>query len=291
MKIAITGANGQLGKCLFDVFRNIGAEFFFLDRVQMDLSRPEQLKSKLDELSPDFVINAAAYTAVDKAESEAELAHLINAVSPEVMALWCQQNNAGFIHVSTDYVFDGSSNRPYLEDDVVNPTSMYGRTKLAGEVAVLNVNPGAIIIRTAWVFSEYGHNFVKTMLKLAAQKDVLKVVADQHGCPTYAGDLALAIKKLVLEFKNLNEFGGVYHFCGDEAVTWCEFAKQAFVIARINGMQINEVDVIPIPTSEYPTPAKRPAYSVLSNEKIGLRFGIAPSNWKVALDKVTHLLA
>lgn len=286
MKILVTGANGQLGRCLADVLKGCDAELFFLDRAQMDLSAPDTLRAQLDKLRPDFVINAAAYTAVDKAESEPDLALLINAKSPEVMASWCYINKAGFIHVSTDYVFDGSSNKPYTESDEVNPNSVYGRTKLSGEVAVLNANPAAIVIRTAWVFSEYGHNFVKTMLRLGGQKDELKVVADQIGCPTYAGDLALAIKDIVFKVTSLGTFGGIYHFCGDNALAWCDFAKQIFIMAKTNGVAIKDVVVLPISTSEYPTPAKRPAYSVLNNKKIALSFGIAPSNWKAALGRV-----
>lgn len=291
MKILVTGANGQLGRCLADIMKGVDAEFFFLDKTQMDLSSPDDVRSQLDKFKPDFVVNAAAYTAVDKAESEPELAQLINATSPEVMALWCNTNNAGFIHVSTDYVFDGSGSEPYTENDAVNPTSVYGRTKLAGEVAILKVNPAAIIIRTAWVFSEYGHNFVKTMLRLGAQKDELKVVADQIGCPTYAGDLALAIKKLVFKVQNLSSYGGIYHFCGDKALTWCDFAKQIFITAKTKSVLTKDIVVLPISTSEYPTPAKRPAYSVLNNQKIALHFGIAPSDWSLALERVTKLLS
>lgn len=291
MKILVTGANGQLGRCLADVMKDVDAEFFFLDKTQMDLSSPDDVRSQLDKFKPDFVVNAAAYTAVDKAESEPELAQLINATSPEVMALWCHANNAGFIHVSTDYVFDGSGSVPYTENDAVNPTSVYGRTKLAGEVAILKVNPAAIIIRTAWVFSEYGHNFVKTMLRLGAQRDELKVVADQIGCPTYAGDLALAIKKLISKVQNLSCYGGIYHFCGDKALTWCDFAKQIFITAKTKSVLTKDIVVFPISTSEYPTPAKRPAYSVLNNQKIALHFGIAPSDWSLALERVTKLLS
>lgn len=291
MKILVSGANGQLGRCLADVMKDVEAEFFFLDKTQMDLSSPNDVRSQLDKFKPDFVVNAAAYTAVDKAETEPELAQLINATSPEVMALWCYANNAGFIHVSTDYVFDGSGSVPYTENDAVNPTSVYGRTKLAGEVAILKVNPAAIIIRTAWVFSEYGHNFVKTMLRLGAQRDELKVVADQIGCPTYAGDLALAIKKLIFKVQNLSSYGGIYHFCGDKALTWCDFAKQIFITAKTKSVPIKDIVVLPISTSEYPTPAKRPAYSVLNNQKIALHFGIAPSDWSLALERVTKLLS
>lgn len=291
MKILVTGANGQLGRCLADVMKDVDAEFFFLDKTQMDLSSPDDVRSQLDKFKPDFVVNAAAYTAVDKAESEPELAQLINATSPEVIALWCYANSAGFIHVSTDYVFDGSGSEPYTENHVVNPTSVYGRTKLAGEVAVLKVNPAAIIIRTAWVFSEYGHNFVKTMLRLGAQKDELKVVADQIGCPTYAGDLALAIKKLVFKVQDLSFYGGIYHFCGDKAMSWCDFAKKIFITAKTQSMHVKDVEVFPISTSEYPTPAERPAYSVLNNEKLGLSFGIKPSNFDSCLNKVIRKLS
>lgn len=286
MKILVTGANGQLGKCLADVFQASEHDFVFADRALVDLSEPEHICQKLDNLKPDFVINAAAYTAVDKAEAEPELAQLINASSPEAIALWCSANKAGFIHVSTDYVFDGTATRPYVETDSVNPTSVYGKTKLAGEIAVLQAYPAAIIIRTAWVFSEYGSNFVKTMLRLGAQRDELKVVADQVGCPTYAGDIAAAIKDIVLKVADSGRDGGVYHFCGDKAVSWFEFAQQVFAAAKEHGVLLKDVVVQPIPTSEYPTPARRPAFSVLSTAKMLDSFGVLPSDWQNALSHV-----
>jgi dTDP-4-dehydrorhamnose reductase len=284
MKILVTGANGQLGRCLADVLKDADAEFFFLDKTQMDLSKPDAVRSQLDKFRPDFVVNAAAYTAVDKAESEPELAQLINATSPEVMALWCHTNNAGFIHVSTDYVFDGSGSKPYRENDVVNPTSVYGRTKLAGEVAVLKVNPAAIIIRTAWVFSEYGHNFVKTMLRLGAQKNELKVVEDQIGCPTYAGDLATAIKIILARLQEGHI--GIYHFCGDLSVSWYEFAREIIAIAKERNILNKEVTVTNISTCDYPTTALRPTYSVLDTSKINRVFDIKPSDWRKSLRNI-----
>ncbi|MGI8487670.1 dTDP-4-dehydrorhamnose reductase [Pectobacterium sp. S5] len=273
MKILLTGANGQLGRCFQD---RLPAEWEILatDSNELDITDLERVAEVVKSFQPDAIVNAAAYTTVDKAESEPEIAKSINVHGPQNLAIVATKYNVRLVHVSTDYVFDGSATEPYNEDSATNPLSVYGNTKLAGEQAVTKISPEAIIVRTAWVFSEYGNNFVKTMLRLAKERDSLSIVNDQRGCPTYAGDLAQAIISL-LE-KNVD--GGVYHYCGDKEVSWYEFAEGIFKVAS----KKNAISCIPtlaaISGEEYPTPAKRPKYSVLSCLKIN-SLNIHQSNW------------
>lgn len=279
MKVLLTGANGQLGCCFIDKFP-IDWILLATDSQQLDITDNLAVNNFINENRPDVIVNAAAYTAVDMAEDEQDLAYQVNTIGPKNLAIAAQKYNAKFIHVSTDYVFDGSKNIPYTEEDTTNPINIYGKTKRNGEVAILNNNPSAIIIRTSWVFSEYGNNFVKTMLKLASNKSELSIINDQLGCPTYAGDIADTILTIIM-----NECdGGIYHYCGDKSVTWFKFATKIFLIAdQLNAIITKKIVVKPILTSGYPTKAKRPLYSVLNMNKIEKIAGIKASDWNNAL--------
>ncbi|WP_263064943.1 dTDP-4-dehydrorhamnose reductase [Dickeya dadantii] len=277
MKVLLTGANGQLGRCFQDRLPD-GWSVLATDTDSLDITDEAQVQATVKSWQPDAIVNAAAYTAVDKAESEPALAARINVAGPEYLARAARQLGARFIHVSTDYVFDGTATRPYSETDATHPLGVYGQTKLDGERAVLKVNPAAQIVRTAWVFSEYGNNFVKTMLRLGRERDTLGVVADQRGCPTYAGDIAGAIITLLQQQAD----AGLYHFCGDEEVSWHEFASAIFAIAGEQQVLTRAPVINAITTEQYPTPAARPAYSTLDCGKIA-RLGIQPSAWREAL--------
>ena len=282
MKILVLGCKGQLGRCLNDQLVNTDHEVIYTSREQIDIANFEVTKSKILEFSPDLIINATAYTAVDKAEEEKKIANLINHLAVKNIADICNQLKCWLIHVSTDYVFDGNSKVPYKEDDQTNPQGAYGETKLKGELAIQASGCKYIIIRTAWVFSEYGNNFLKTMLRLGAERDELSIVGDQIGCPTYAQDIARSIVEIVPQL-NLRKDNGIYHYCGDQPCSWFEFAKEIFDY-------INKYDHISIPiikavtTEEYPTLAERPKFSVLDNKKIQENFDIFSSDWKVGVE-------
>lgn len=277
MKILLTGANGQLGRCFQDRLPE-GWLVWATDTAELNITDYEKVLTAVKAFQPDAIVNAAAYTAVDKAETEPELAALVNKTGPENLALAAREVGARLVHVSTDYVFDGNATVPYVETDKTNPLGVYGKTKLDGEIAVSHALPDAIIIRTAWVFSEYGNNFVKTMLRLAKDRDELNIVSDQRGCPTYAGDIAQAIIELIEQ----NVDGGLYNYCGDNEVTWSEFAQQIFLIANHSRQFGKEIVITPIRTDEYPVLAKRPLYSSLNCNKI-LSLGIKQSDWRYAL--------
>ncbi|WP_261158343.1 dTDP-4-dehydrorhamnose reductase, partial [Serratia entomophila] len=231
MKVLLTGSKGQLGSCFCDRLP-AGWDVLATDSDSLDITDLARVKQVVADYRPDAIVNAAAYTAVDKAETENELAARINEQGPKNLAQAAAEAGCRLIHVSTDYVFDGQAKAPYREADVTNPLGVYGKTKLDGEIAVAGAHPEAIIIRTAWVFSEYGNNFVKTMLRLAKDRDVLGIVADQRGCPTYAGDIAQAI----IDLLQRRAEGGVYHFCGDKEVSWSEFAEAIFAAAMAQGL-------------------------------------------------------
>lgn len=273
MRILLTGANGQLGRCFQD---RLPAEWEILatDTAELDITEIEHVEQTVKQFKPDAIVNAAAYTAVDKAESEPELAAKINVTGPENLAIVTSKQGIRLVHVSTDYVFDGNATEPYSEDSATNPLSVYGKTKLAGEQAVAKISSEAIIVRTAWVFSEYGNNFVKTMLRLGKERDTLSIVNDQRGCPTYAGDLAQAIISLLEK----NAEGGIYHYCGDKEVSWYEFAEGIFKVASEKKAISSVPTLSAISTGEFLTPAKRPKYSSLDCLKIK-KLGIIPSNW------------
>lgn len=279
MKILLTGANGQLGRCFQD---RLPAhwQIWSTDASELDITDLKQVEAAISHYQPDAIVNAAAYTAVDKAESEPVLAEKINVTGPHNLATVAHEKGIRLVHVSTDYVFDGNATTPYIESSTTNPLSVYGKTKLAGEQAVTKAAPDSIIVRTAWVFSEYGNNFVKTMLRLAKERDALSIVADQRGCPTYAGDLAQAIISLLEK----NAAGGIYHYAGDKEVNWFEFAHAIFFVAVQKAVLSKAPTLTPITTAQYPTPAHRPAYSTLAGDKIKA-LGITLSDWQRALNK------
>ncbi|MCC3703427.1 dTDP-4-dehydrorhamnose reductase [Rouxiella badensis] len=280
MKILLTGANGQLGRCFQDRLPE-GWQVRALGSAELDIGNKSQVEEAVLSWKPDAIVNAGAYTAVDKAESEPESAARVNTLGPENLAHAARSVGAKLIHVSTDYVFDGKGTQPYRETDTTNPLGVYGKTKLDGENAVQAILPEAAIIRTAWVFSEYGSNFVKTMVNLAEKRDELGIVSDQRGCPTYAGDLATAI----IELLQSNAQGGIYHFGGDREVSWFEFADKIFDVAVSQGRIEKKPTLNAVTTDQYPTPARRPAYSVLAGEKIK-SLGVQLSNWEAALTEI-----
>ncbi|WP_233954884.1 dTDP-4-dehydrorhamnose reductase [Pectobacterium versatile] len=280
MKILLTGANGQLGRCFQD---RLPEEWKILatDSNELDIMDLERVEEVVKSFQPDAIVNAAAYTAVDKAESEPEIAENINVRGPHNLATVATKYNVRLVHVSTDYVFDGNATEPYSENSPTNPLSVYGKTKLEGEQAVTKASPEAIIVRTAWVFSEYGNNFVKTMLKLGKERDRLSIVGDQRGCPTYAGDLAQAIIALLQQ----NAAGGIYHYSGDQEVSWYAFAQAIFSAATRESILNKAPELTSISTEQYPTPAHRPTYSTLKCEKIQY-LGIKLSDWNKAISVV-----
>ncbi len=287
LRIAITGANGQLGYQLVKKLTDKVTLKAF-DRTSLDIANHADVENNLLAFAPDIIINAAAYTAVDKAEQEQESAKAINHLGAEYLALTAQKLNAVFIHISTDYVFDGNSEVPYVETDKPNPQSVYGKTKLDGESAIAQHCTKHIILRTAWVFAEHGNNFVKTMLRLALSRPALGVVADQVGGPTYAGDIADAILSIISQLNSQNEDRwGVYHFSGEPYVSWHSFAECIFEEAFNQSLLMTQPIINAITTEQYPTPAKRPAYSMLDCQKIHVAFNIEPSNWRAALNNLT----
>lgn len=280
MKIVVTGANGQLGRSI----RRLSVEhreldFIFTDIDSLDIGNRDAVLAFAETHPVDFIVNCAAYTAVDKAEEEEEQCRRINTDAVAYLGEAAQHIGARILHVSTDYVFGGDSYMPYQESDPVSPTSVYGRTKLAGEKALSAVCPDAIIVRTAWLYSEYGHNFMKTMLRLGVERPEIRVVNDQIGSPTYAGDLAEAILSLLEKERQGEQNSGIYHYTNEGVCSWYDFAHS---IIRIAGLPAK---VIPIPTREYPTAAKRPAYSVLSKEKIKREYHWVIPHWEDSLRK------
>ena len=287
MKVLVTGKNGQVGSCLANLLETqTELNLLALDRKQLDITDPIQVDKIVSEFQPNIIINAAAYTAVDKAEQESELAIAINRDGPQNLANAANKVNATIIHISTDYVFDGDSAENYLESDITAPQGEYGRSKLAGEQAVAQACPKHIILRTAWVFGEHGNNFVKTMLRLAKVRDSLGVVADQFGGPTYTGDIANAILTISKQIAQGSQAFGVYHFSGFPHASWHTFAEKIFEIALEQSILVQPIQVNPITTLDYPTPAKRPANSRLNCDKIYNAFGIKQSEWKAALVRI-----
>ena len=280
-KILVTGANGQLGSELRVLSKNTDFEWFFTDYQELDLCDLENLTLAIAKINPQILINCAAHTAVDKAESEFELSDVLNHKAVSIMAQWSYSNSCKFIHISTDYVFDGNSAVALTEDAPTAPINVYGVTKLAGEKACMQNNSNAIIIRTSWVYSSFGNNFVKTMSRLMQERDTLNVVNDQIGSPTYAADLAQAILTII---NHSNWQAGIYNFSNEGEISWFEFALAIQEIGNFD-CQVNG-----IPSSAYPTPAKRPAYSLLDKTKIKTTFGVAVPGYKESLRKCMELL-
>ncbi|MDJ0554296.1 MAG: dTDP-4-dehydrorhamnose reductase [Microcoleaceae cyanobacterium MO_207.B10] len=289
MKILLTGINGQLGHQLQPHLTKIG-EVTAVGRENLDLANPNAISQLIDEIKPEIIVNAAAYTAVDKSENEPELAHAVNGVAPSIMATEAKKLGATLIHVSTDYVFDGSKSTPYTETDPTNPLGIYGQSKLAGEEAIRNSGANHIIIRTAWVYGVYGKgNFVKTMLRLGKDREELRVVYDQVGSPTWTGNLAEAIAQIIPYLKE--EIYGTYHYTNSGAISWYDFAVAIFEEAKQIGFPLQIKQVVPITTAEYPTPAKRPAFSVLNSGKISKVLGTHSAYWRDSLRQMLKELA
>lgn len=284
IRILLTGANGQVGEELWQTLSPLG-EVVPVDRTVWDMSSPESIRPIVQDVQPSLIVNAAAYTAVDKAESEPDLANLVNGRAVEVLATAATQVNAGLIHISTDYVFDGNHSRPYLDMDATNPLGVYGRSKLLGEAAIRAACPHHMIIRTAWVYGVRGKgNFVKTMLRVGAQREELRVVTDQIGAPTWAKDLALAIAQFAPQLTP--DTAGTYHYTNSGVCSWYDFAVAIFEEAKALGFPLQVQRVVPITTEEYPTPARRPAFSVLSLQKTSALLGSPPPHWRDSLRKM-----
>jgi dTDP-4-dehydrorhamnose reductase len=277
MKILVTGAKGQLGSEIKFLSTQFDYEFHFIDLDELDLTRLNEIPLYFSQKNPDYIINCAAYTAVDKAEDDIELAQIINAKAPKKVAEYCAKSGCRLIHISTDYVFDGNFIRPISETDIPNPKSIYGKTKLDGETNILALLDNAYIIRTSWVYSEFGNNFVKTMLRLGVEKDEINVVADQYGTPTWARDLAEAILKIIDQIDEGNDHPGLYHFSNEGAISWYDFAVEIMKLANLN------CKVNPINTSDYPTRAERPHYSVLNKLKIKNNYNLTIPSWNMSL--------
>ena len=284
-KILITGANGQLGWELGQLAAAYPAfEFVLVDRNQLDLSFPETFEKIIQTIAPDCIVNTAAYTAVDKSETEKELSYTVNATAVQALASICKNLAIPFITYSTDYVFDGEATQPYTISTKVDPVNYYGSTKAAGEKMAMESNENTIIIRTSWVFSSHGNNFVKTMMRLMKERAQLNIVADQKGRPTYARDLAIATMQMIEAMNAGKSIKGLYHFANQGETTWYDFAAKIKAIAGLS------CDLQPIETKDFPTPAKRPAYSVLDTSKIEHDLAIDIRHWEDALkDCMNHL--
>jgi len=303
-KILLTGKTGQVGRQLARLLERLG-EVTAVDRQQLDLSKADDIRRVVRRVQPDLIVNAAAYTAVDRAESEEAAAQAINAVAPGVLAEEAKRAGALLVHYSTDYVFDGAKGKPYEEDDPTNPLSVYGRTKLEGERAIERANPAYLIFRTAWVYAREGRNFLLTILRLASEKEELRIVRDQTGAPTSSGEIAAAtvtvleqIRKPAGDNRRWPEIRGIYHMTAGGETSWYEFAKmilelaasqsrpEAWLAAATGGRPLMARRVVPITTTEFPTPARRPRYSVLSNKRLNEEFGVTLPDWETQLRAV-----
>lgn len=297
MKILVTGKHGQVGHALQQALSD-KHEVVAVDREQMDLSDTQAIRNVIASIRPDVIINPAAYTAVDKAETEQAMAHAINAVAPGVIAEAAATVGAGLIHFSTDYVYEGNKSSPYLETDPVNPLSVYGKTKLAGERAIQAVGLPHLILRTSWVYGAHGKNFLKTILRLSAERDQLKIVADQWGAPTSSTAIANAVDVVLATWDMRDQTkSGIYHFTNTGSTSWFGFAQailqsyesQALAL-NLPALKIKSDTVVPITTADYPTPAARPANSRLDNTKLHTTFGVALPAWESSLQAVMQQL-
>jgi dTDP-4-dehydrorhamnose reductase len=289
-RILLTGINGQVGHALLSQLS--GYDVIGLSRHDLDLTNVDAIRSVIREIKPDLMINPAAYTAVDKAESEPDLAYAINATAPQVMAEEAAKLGGTLIHFSTDYVYDGQKRTPYVETDTVNPQSVYGKSKLAGEVAIQTVGLPHLILRTSWVYGAYGKNFLNTILRLASEKEQLGIVADQVGAPTSSISIAIALNELVAQWDG--QQSGIYHFTNTGNTSWhgfaCEIVQQ-YKALNHPSLLITDVQAIkPLTTADYPTPASRPANSCLDNTKLQQDFGVVLPSWQTALQTVMQSL-
>jgi len=280
--ILVTGANGQLGQCLQALsLSEPTIKFTFANSKQLDITKKEPVTSFFKKTNFDFCVNCAAYTAVDKAESDEDSAQKVNVLGPKYLAEACLNTNTKLIHVSTDFVFDGTSNIPYTEEHETKPLSVYGKTKLEGEIAITSILKEYFILRTSWLYSEYGNNFMKTMLRLSKDRNELGIISDQIGNPTYAKDLAKVVVHIIKS--NSNEFG-VYHYSNEGVASWYDFAKAIFEITN------TKIVTNAIPTSAYPTPAKRPRFSVMDKTKLKNNLGIEIPYWRNSLKEAISLI-
>ncbi|EDK29064.1 dTDP-4-dehydrorhamnose reductase [Vibrionales bacterium SWAT-3] len=288
MRVLITGCHGQVGTCLTEQLnQDENTTILALDREHLDITNQDSVNAVVSEFQPTIIINAAAHTAVDKAEEEVELSYAINRDGPKYLAQAAQTIGAAILHISTDYVFEGNKVGDYIETDTTNPQGVYGESKLAGEIAVVQSCDKHIILRTAWVFGESGNNFVKTMLRLGQTRDALSIVGDQFGGPTYAGDIANTLIQIAKRITQGSEIEyGVYHYSGLPHVSWFDFADTIFDVAVQQKLLDSKPTLTSITTEQYPTPAKRPSNSRLSNEKVMANFSIEASDWKVALNNI-----
>jgi dTDP-4-dehydrorhamnose reductase len=280
--ILVTGANGQLGLCLQELSKLYPAiDFVFYGSKELDITNKESVNSVFQKSNFDFCINCAAYTAVDLAESDTEKANDVNVLGVENLAKACKNSNTKLIHISTDFVFDGTSNIPYTETDKTKPLSVYGKTKLDGEIAIQNTLEEFFVLRTSWLYSEYANNFMKTMLRLSNERSELGVISDQVGSPTYAKDLARVIINIIEPDSNSY---GIYHYSNEGVASWYDFAKAIFDLSN------TKIIVNAIPSSSYPTPAKRPHYSVLDKSKLKTDLGIEIPYWRDSLKEAISFL-
>jgi dTDP-4-dehydrorhamnose reductase len=281
--VLVTGASGQLGSEIQDIAFDYKYNFFFTDKEQLDITNEDNIRTFIKNNSISHIINCAAYTAVDKAEEDQENADLVNRKAVKKLAKISYEQNLKLVHISTDYVFDGKTFKPYCEEFQTKPNSIYGKTKLEGELEIIKINPSnSIIIRTSWVYSSFGHNFLKTMLRLGKDKDELGVIFDQIGTPTYAKDLAKTILDILPKIKN--DKVEIYNYSNEGVTSWYDFAKEIMDIANVN-CKIN-----PIETYQYPTPANRPHYSLLNKAKIKNKFNISIPYWKDSLHECLKTL-
>ena len=285
MRVLVIEQDGQLGRCLVDLLKKENIDFIGTSKDEVDVCKYHQVDSILNDQKPNIVINASAYTDVKKAEKDNLKAYAINQNGIKNIAIACEKYNINIIHVSTDYVFDGLSNVPYSEKCITNPQNIYGKSKLAGEDELFRYSSKSIIVRTSWVFSEYGHNFVKTMLSILNTKNDISVVSDQHGCPTYAGDVAKVILDLCSKFdgKNLQE---IYHFSGSPSCSWYDFANFIFNKAFNLGLIEQVPNLIPVSSNEYNSYLKRPPYSVMDSSKYYKEFKKDKFMWQNSIEKV-----
>jgi dTDP-4-dehydrorhamnose reductase len=286
-KVLVTASNGQVGYLLSQKLEQLKDEFelFSFDRAALDITSADDVSEKCCDIQPNIIINCAAHTGVDKAETDIENSFAINELGPKYLAEQALKHDSLLIHISTDYVFDGNKSEPYIEIDKPNPQGVYGTSKLAGEVVIQNSGCRYVILRTAWVFGEHGNNFVKTMLKLGKAREELGIIGDQFGGPTYAGDIADAAIKIALQY-NVETQTGVYHYTGYPHVSWYQFAKSIFDQANQAEIPLALKVLNEISANSYPLPAPRPANSRLDCTKIESSFGVKPSDWQSALTRI-----
>lgn len=285
MKVLVTAAQGQVGHALMSLAQDSPVDVISLTRTQLDITDPTSIQTSIEQIKPDVLVNAAAYTAVDKAESDQPAAYRVNETGPENLARACKQADIPLIHISTDYVYSGEQTQPYTECDPSGPLNVYGASKLAGDKAIASILDEYIILRTSWVFGQHGNNFVKTMLRLGKERDELSIIDDQHGGPTAAEDIAETILKLCDSIQAGKAAWGLYHYSGQPAASWYGFASAIFDRAKSMGFDLG-VKLKAITTQDYPTPAKRPKSTILDCNKIKKRYNIDQPDWHERLDAI-----